>query len=196
MANKKPQKSQVKLFIINNILLICTSKKPNLIFHLQVETTTLQQDTIVKKHQTYLQMLKEWENIKQSTTQSNSQHITTKPSISLKFPNYEILTSLIKDQHAHWQIDTIEKLLNRNETLDNISEMVKTQRSKICPDCDRQKHPRWNCPKKIKQAQLRRYKLSRNERKDNQMGDYACHEPFQLLKDTLIPSQVFDLYEK
>ena len=49
--------------------------------------------------------------------------------------------------------------------------------------------------KKKKQAQLRRYKLSRNERKDNQMGDYACREPFQLLKDALIP-QVFDLHEK
>jgi len=47
-----------------------------------------------------------------------------------------------------------------------------------------------------KQAQLRRYKLSRNERKDNQVGDYACHEPLQLLKDTLIPQQVFDLYKK
>jgi len=141
-------------------------------------------------------MLKEWANNKQSATQSNSPLITTKPSILLTFPNYKKLTSLIKKQHAHWQIDTIEKLLNRNGTLENISKMVRTKRSKICPHCDTQKHPRWNCPKKIKQAQLRRYKLSRNERKDNQMGDYACREPFQLLKDTLIPSQVFDLYEK
>jgi len=140
-------------------------------------------------------MLKEWEINKQSTAQSNSPHTTTKPSKSLEFPKYEILTNLIKDQHAHWQIDTIEKLLNRNETLENISKMVKI-RLKICPACNRQKHPRWNCPKKIKQAQLRRYKLSKNERKDNQMGDYACREPFQFLKDTLIPSQVFDLYEK
>ena len=28
------------------------------------------------------------------------------------------------------------------------------------------------------------------------MGDYACREQFQLLKDTLIPSQVFELHEK
>ena len=28
------------------------------------------------------------------------------------------------------------------------------------------------------------------------MGDYACREPFQLLTANLIPSQVFDLYEK
>jgi len=67
---------------------------------------------------------------------------------------------------------------------------------KICSACNRQRHPQWNCPNKIKQEQLRRYKLSINERKDNQMGDYACREPFQLLKDILIPSQVFDLYEK
>jgi len=51
-------------------------------------------------------------------------------------------------------------------------------------------------PTRKKQAQLRRYKLSRNERKDNQMGDYACRKPFHLLKDTLIPQQVFDAYEK
>jgi len=141
-------------------------------------------------------MLKEWERNRQSTAQSNSPHTTTKPNKSLEFPNYEILTNLIKDQHAHWHIDTIEKLLNRNETLENIAKMVQIQRPKICPACNRQKHPRWNCPKKIKQAQLRRYKSSRNERKDNQMGDYACREPFQLLKDTLIPLQLFDLYEK
>jgi len=141
-------------------------------------------------------MLKEWERNRQSNAQSNIPYNTTKPNKSLEFPNYEIITNLIIDQHAHWQIDTIEKLLNRNETLDNISKMIEVQRPKICPTCNRQKHPRWNCPKKIKQAQLRRYKLSINERKDNQMGDYACREPFQLLKDTLIPSQVFDLYEK
>ena len=27
------------------------------------------------------------------------------------------------------------------------------------------------------------------------MGDYACREPFQLLKASLIPQQVFDIYE-
>ena len=84
-------------------------------------------------------MLKEWERNKQSTAQSNSPHTTTKPSKSLEFPKYEILTNLIKDQHAHWQIDTIEKLFNRNETLENISKMVKI-RLKICPACNRQKH--------------------------------------------------------
>jgi len=141
-------------------------------------------------------MLKEWERTRQSKAQSNTPYNTTKPNKSLEFPNYKIITNLVIDQHAHWQIDTIEKLLNRNETLENISKMVEVQRPQICPACNRQKHPRWNCPKKIKQAQLRRYKLSINERKDNQMGDYACREPFQLLKDTLIPSQVFDLYEK
>jgi len=171
-------------------------QKPNLIFHLQIETTTLQQDTIVKKHQPYLQMLKDWESNTQSIDQPNSPHTTTKLNKTLEFPNHEILTQLIKKQHAHWQIDTIEKLLNRDETLENIAKMVQIQRSKICLACNKQKHPRWNCPKKRKQAQLRRYKLSINKRKDNQMGDYACREPFQLLKDTLIPSQVFDLYEK
>ena len=141
-------------------------------------------------------MLKEWERNRQSNAQSNIPYNTTKPNKSLEFPNYEVITNLIIDQHAYWQIDTIEKLLNRNETLDNISKMIEVQRPKICPACNRQKHPRWNCPKKIKQAQLRRYKLSINERKDNQMGDYACRKPFHLLKDTLIPQQVFDAYEK
>ena len=150
---------------------------------------------MVKEHQPYLQMLTEWEDNKQLTTQPHSTNIT-KANISRKFPNYEALTQLITNRHAHWQVDTIKKLLNRNETLKIISEMIKIQRSKICPDCNKQKHPRWNCPKKREQVQLLRRKLSINERKDNQMGDYACREPFQLLKVTLIPSQVFDLYEK
>jgi len=143
-----------------------------------------------------LQALKEWDKNRQLTDQSNSPQKIKNPNKSLNFPNYEKLTNLITNQHANWQIDTIEKLFNRNETLENISKMVQLQRPTICLACNRQKHPRWNCPKEKKQAQLRRYKLSRNERKDNQMGDYACREPFQLLKDVLIPQQVFDLYEK
>jgi len=140
-------------------------------------------------------MLKEWERNRQSTAQSNSPQKTTKPNKSLDFLNYEILTNLITEQNASWQIDTIEELLNRNETLENIYKMVEVQRPKICPACNRQKHPRWNCPKKIKQAQLRRYKLSTNERKDNQMGDYACREPFQLLKTPLFHYK-FSIYMK
>ena len=141
-------------------------------------------------------MLKEWERNRQSTTQSNSTHTTKKLNKTLEFPRYEILTQLIKDQHAHWQIDTIEKLLNRDETLESIAQNIQIQRPKICSACNKQKHTLWNCPKKRKQAKLRRYQLSTNERIDNQMGDYAFREPFQLLKHTLIQSQVFDLYEK
>ena len=142
----------------------------------------LQKDNIVQKHQPYVQMLKNWERNRQSTTHFNSPHTTTKLNKKLEFPSYEKLTQLIKDQHAHWQIDTIEKLLNRDETLANIAKMVQIQRPRICLNCNKQKHPQWNCPKKREQAQLRRYKLSINERKDNQMGDYACRKPFQLLK--------------
>ena len=141
-------------------------------------------------------MLNEWERNRQSTTQFNSSHTTTKLNKKLEFPNYEILTQLIKNQHAQWQIDTIEKLVNRDETLESIAQNIQIQRPKICSACNKQKHTLWNCPKKRKQAQLRRYQLSINERKDNQMGDYACREPFQLLEDTLIPSQVLELYEK
>jgi len=129
-----------------------------------------------------LQTLKEWERNRQPTTQSDSLHTTTKLNKTLNFPNYEILTKPIKDQHAHWQIDTIEKFLNRDEPLENIATRIEIQRPKICSACNRQRHPQWNCPNKIKQEQLRRYKLSINKRKDNQMGDYACREPFQLLK--------------
>ena len=143
-----------------------------------------------------MQALKEWDKKRQLTAQSNSPQKIKKTKKSLHFPNYQKLTNLITDQHANWQIDTIEKLLNRNETFENISKMVKIQRPTTCPACNEEKHPRWNCPQEKKQAQLRRYKLSGNKRKDNQMGDYACREPFQLLKDTLIPQQVFDLYKK
>ena len=147
---------------------------------MQIETTTLQQDAIVKSHQQYLQALREWNKNIQLKTHSNSPQIITKPKQFLHFPNYLKITNTITDQHANWQIDTIEKLLNRNETRENIHKMVHIHKPIICPACNRQKHPRWNCPQEKKQAQLRRYKLSKNERKDNQMGDYACREPFQL----------------
>ena len=42
---------------------------------------------------------------------------------------------------------------------------------------------------------MKRSKASPSKSK-YQMGDYACREPFQLLTTTLIPPQVFDLYEK
>ena len=112
------------------------------------------------------------------------------------FKYYEMITNVLATQHATWQIDTVEKLLQRDETFQRIQNLIKIQRPRPCHDCGWTIHPQWNCPQNKKQAQLRRYKLSRNERKDNQVGDYACREPFQLLKDTLIPQQVFDLYEK
>ena len=89
-------------------------------------------------------MLKEWERNRQSTTQSTSPHTTTKLDKILDFTKYIKLTRSIKDQHAHWQIDTIEKLLNRDETLENIAKMVQIQRPKICLTCNKQKHPQWN----------------------------------------------------
>jgi len=107
-----------------------------------------------------------------------------------------MITDLIVTQHITWQIDTVEKLLQRDETFQRIRNLIQPQKPKPCHACGRKIHPQWNCPQAKKQAQLRRYKLSRNERKDNQVGDYACRKPFQLLKDTLIPEQVFDLYEK
>ena len=98
-------------------------------------------------------MLNEWERNRQPTTQFNSPNTTTKLNKTLEFPNYEILTQLIKDQHAHWQIDTIKKkkkLLKRDETLESIAQNIKIQRPKICSACNKQKHILWNCPRKRK----------------------------------------------
>jgi len=161
---------------------------------LQIETATVHQDTLEKPYQQYLQALREWYNNK--TAQSDNPTIFKSLDQFSNFPEYQQITKTLHHQHLHWQIDTIEILLNRNETIANISKMVQLQKPIHCNACNRQKHPRWNCPQTKKQAQSRRYGLSKNKRKDNQMGDYACREPFQLLKDTFIPQQVFDLYEK
>jgi len=163
---------------------------------LQIETATLHQDTIEKPHQQYLQALGDWYKKRQLTAQSNNPPICRSLNQLSHFTDYKQINKALNDQHLHWQIDTIEILLNRNETIANTCKMVQLQKQIICNACSGQKHPRWNCPQAKKQAQLRRYELSKNKRKDNQMGDYACREPFQLLKDTLIPQQVFDLYEK
>ena len=161
---------------------------------MQIETATLHQDTIEKPHQQYLQVLGDWN--KKRTAQSNNPPLCKSLNQLLQFPKYKQITKALKDQHLYWQIDTIEILLNRNETIANTHKMVQLQKPSICTACNRHKHPQWNCPRAKTQAQLRRYELSKNKRKDNQMGDYACREPFQLLKNTLIPQQVFDLYEK
>jgi len=156
----------------------------------------LQQDTIEKPHQQYLQVLRDWYKERQLTAQRNRPPITSTINQFLPFPDYKKITKALSRQHLHWQIDTIEILLNRNETIEYTWTMIRVPRPTIRQTRNKQKQPRWNCPQAKKQAQLRRYELSKNERKDNQMGDYACREPFQLLKDTLIPQQVFELYEK
>jgi len=102
-----------------------------------METTTLSQDTLAKPHQQYLQALKKWDKNRQLTTESNNTQKTKKTNLSLKFKNYRKLTCIITAQHATWQIDTIEKLLNRNETFENICKMVRIQKPTICPACDK-----------------------------------------------------------
>ena len=143
-----------------------------------------------------MQALRDWYKKRQLTVQPNAPPITRELNQFSHFPKYRNITKALNDQHLHWQIDAIEILLNRNETIANTCKMVQFQKPTICNACSGQKHPRWNCPQTKKQVQSRRYELSKNERKDNQMGDYACREPFQLLKDTLIPQQVFEIYEK
>ena len=156
----------------------------------------MQQDTIEKPHQQYLQVLRDWYKERQLTDQSNRPPITSTLNQFLPFPDYRPITKALSSQHLHWQIDTIEILLNRNETIEYTRTMIQVQKSTKRQTCSGKKQLRWNHLQAKKQAQLRRYELSKNERKDNQMGDYACREPFQLLKDTLIPPQVFELYEK
>ena len=156
----------------------------------------MQQDTIAKPHQQYLKALKKWDKNSHSTTEGKNTQNYSKKYLLKYFALYRPITLRLTPQHANWQIDTTEKLLQRSEPFETISNLIQIQKPKPCNACDRKIHAQWNCPKVKKQAQLRRYKLSRNERKDNQVGDYACRKPFQLLKDTLIPQQVFDLYEK
>ena len=91
-------------------------------------------------------MLKDWERNRYSTTQSDNTHTTAKLKTTLEFPNYKILTQIIKYQHAHWQIDTIEKLLNRDEMLESIAKKIRIHRPKSCSACNKQRYPLWNCP--------------------------------------------------
>jgi len=155
----------------------------------------LRQDKLAKPHQQYLQALRTWDVNRQSATECKNTHKYSKKYLIKNFKKYRAITRVLVAPHATWQIDTIDKLLQRDETFQTIQNLIKTHRQKFCHACDKI-HLLWNCPHTKKQAQLRRYHQSRNERKDNQMGDYACRKPFQLLKDTLIPQQVFDLYEK
>ena len=95
-----------------------------------------------------MQALREWDKNRQLTAQSKSPQKIKKLQQSLHFPNYHKITNIITDQHADWQIDTIEKLLNRNETLENISKMIQKQKPTICPACNRQKQEQVKTHKK------------------------------------------------
>ena len=163
---------------------------------MQIETATLKKEKIANPHENYVQALKTWDMNRQSANECKSALQRPIKDLSKDFQKYAKITKLIVAKHAHWQIDTVQKLLQRDETFENIQKMISVQKPKPCSACGRKVHLQWACPQFKKQAKLKRYKLSRNERKDNQMGDYACRKPFQLLKDTLIPQQVFDLYKK
>ena len=153
------------------------------------------QDTSTKPHPQYLNALKTWDNNCHSTTESKNIDRYTKKYLYTNFPHYKVLTKIITPKNATWQIDTIQKLLQRDENFQTIQNLIRPNKPIYCYACGNKKQLSWNCPH-AKQAQSRRHKLSRNERKDNQVGDYANRAPFQLLKDTLIPQQVFDLYDK
>jgi len=163
---------------------------------LQIETTTLKKEKITDPHESYLQALKTWDENRQSADECKIALKRIKKDLLINFEKYAVITKFIVETHANWQIDTIQKLLQRNETFPYVKNLIKIEKIKSCHACGGKIHSQWNCTQIKKQAQLRRYKLSRNERKDNQVGDYACRKPFQLLKDTLIPQQVFALYEK
>ena len=156
----------------------------------------MKQDTIIRPHQQYLKALTTWDKHCHSAINSRTIHQYSKEDLFKNFPCYKELTKILTFQHSTWQIDTIKKLLQRSEPFELIQLFIKPKKPKLCRPCGRRTHTTWNCAHAKTQAQLQRYKLSKNERKDNQVGDYACREPFQLLKDTLIPQQVFDLYEK
>jgi len=162
---------------------------------LQIRTPTLKRQTAIS-HEKYLQALKTWDENIQSANECKIELQHFKKDLLTTFNKYAMITKLIVATHAHWQIDTIYKLLQRDETVQKVQNFIRVQKTKPCHACGGKTHLQWNCPQIKNQAQLRRYKLSRNERKDNQVGDYACRKPFQLLQDTLIPQQVFELYEK
>jgi len=143
-----------------------------------------------------LQALHNWNVNIQLTNECKSTKKRSRKALFTSFPKYTMLTKFLNPRHATWQIDTIKKLSERHDDFLKIRTLILPQKPRICYNCDKEIHTTWNCAHAKKQAQLRRYKLSKNERKDNQVGDYACRQPFQLLKDTLIPQQVFNLYEK
>jgi len=97
------------------------------------------------------------------TTQSHSSPLYESLTQLLQFPMYKPITKTLNDQHLHWQIDIIKILLNRNETIAYTHKVVKSQKPSIRVACNRRKHSQWNCPHVKKQAQLRRYELSKNK---------------------------------
>jgi len=156
---------------------------------------TLKEKTAVS-HEQYLQALKTWDNDSQSADECTIALKRFKKDLIMNFHPYKQITRLFVEEHVQWQIDTVQKLLQRDENSQTVKNFIRVQKPEPCQACSGKVHMQWACPQLKQLAQLRRYQLSRNTRKDNQTGDYACRKPFQLLKDTLIPQLVFDLYEK
>jgi len=127
----------------------------------------LSQDIRKKPHQHYLNALKNWKNNCLSTTESKNIHRDTKKYLYTNFFHYKVLTKIITPKNVIWQIDTIQKLLQRDENFQTIQNLIKPTKPIYCYACGGKKQLSWNCTHAKQQAQSRRQKLSRNKRKDN-----------------------------
>jgi len=143
----------------------------------------------------YVQNLKEW-NKNNHMEKDNQIQFTALFKITRRFKKFSPVTKILTKQNAHWQIDTIEKHFQRGSTLREIRKTIKLNQSYQCPNCPDKNHTRGECLIAKQKARQRRLDLSQNNRKDNQTGYYANRIPFQLLTGTLIPQEVFEIYDR
>ena len=158
--------------------------------------TSLEKITIESVHDKYVQELRTWEKSVQLKENREIRPVCRHMERSRKFKNYASITKLIDIKNAHWQIDTIEKHFQRGSTLREIRKTIKLNQSYQCPNCPDKNHTRGECLIAKQKARQRRLDLSQNNRKDNQTGYYANRIPFQLLTGTLIPQEVFEIYDR
>ena len=102
---------------------------------MQIETAKLKKEKIANPHENYLQALKTWDENRQSADECKIALKYNKKDLLINFEKYEMITKFITKKHAHWQIDTIQKLLQRNESFQYVKKLIRVKEIKSCHAC-------------------------------------------------------------
>jgi len=91
-----------------------------------------------------------------------------------------------------WQLDTFFICHQRNDNIEQIVQVIHSDKTQSCEACQQLGHGIRRCPQTKLAFQEPRLSQAYNPRKENQLGIYANFKPFDKLTDTTIPQSFFE----